>query len=358
MKKSYKIKFSLSSRNYDFLQLFMMIIIGFAQLNLKLLILLVPIWIYLVFYSLKSIAYKNSIDRNNLFLYLFFLMWLIILIRPQIQNEEFNLEVLCLFTVILIGIVMSFAPKRKEIDIVNGVLYITSIISIITLISKKTGNLFFGLIREIPYYNRILGGFSGPNELANFLNIIIAYAFSKHFLEKKIKGIYILVIPIYINILLTYSRGGYIGILVTMFIIIIIILSKQENQKTLKIIISIILFLTLSYIVVFVMIPKMADIRSTVSGELDSSFFNSRNYIFEYTKELFLQKPIFGHGLGATAEYPTIYGNLTPHNTFYLFAIDGGIVGIFGILYMYFIILKLSLTKKLYPESVGLLMYY
>ncbi|WBW99451.1 O-antigen ligase family protein [Oceanirhabdus sp. W0125-5] len=122
------------------------------------------------------------------------------------------------YVILLIIIGYDYCEDKWIKTLINLIVLVMIIECVIGIIQFSTGLFMIrAFSKEICGFNKIHGTFENPNTYAGFLVLlfypIAVYSFQKIFIEKK-KRYYILLLLILINLVLTMSRNGIIGIVV------------------------------------------------------------------------------------------------------------------------------------------------
>ncbi|MDD5527473.1 MAG: O-antigen ligase family protein [Patescibacteria group bacterium] len=195
-------------------------------------------------------------------------------------------------------------------------------------------------------YNRVFGTFAHPNLLAFYLLLVLALCFVIFLVSDK-KKISVLLYAsaaglFLITLAFTYTRSAWLGLL-----ILVIMLGITRYRKFL---IIALLFLSLSY---FSIEQINARVQSFANNDPSSSI-QWRLQLWQDSFGYFLQKPLLGYGVGTSNEI--ILQNRGPqagspdaHNDYLRIALDAGLIGLFGFLFL--IIALLSSLIKIYHRQ-------
>lgn len=205
---------------------------------------------------------------------------------------------------------------------------------------------------------RAFGTFVHSNEFAAFLILPLSISLTLFFLDKEYK--YRKYLPLFILIqgvalLLTFSRGGWMGFLLSFTIIGY----YSKVYKRISSLVVVLLFLLMG-IFLHGAFPEM----DLIPGNFTARLFSVEKYQkdpamepryvrWEYFYKRSLEKPFLGHGTIAdesTIEYFGDYA-VSPHNTYLSIAVKRGYIAV-GIIVI--IIIKLVVgAKKVYVSSYG-----
>lgn len=225
---------------------------------------------------------------------------------------------------------------------------------LIDFYSKKLGPVFWGqafssLVSEYPSWffsasgrplMRAFGLFPDPHMMSFFLGLILPIAFALAlFLKKGQKRLLALCFLAFAALLLTFSRGGYFGIIAAGLVVLLLAQRFLVAKKRRIVLAGLILAL---FILVFFARPALVRLASSFSVSEGSSA--GRLAIWQGSFKIFLAHPVLGVGLG---NYPkevnpqALYRSpITSHNLYLDIASETGIFGlaiwlflIFGSLY-------------------------
>jgi len=285
----------------------------------------------IVYFFIKFVQVAQSkgvkLNINHLLLVL---LWFIIIISLVKFNQNTNIEFFIEFFWLSIGlIILSFIIVLKWLNSkeILDILVSTSTIMGIIIVTGYFLGFSINHLFSAPYAGtRLVGGLDGPNELAAFNLLPFTYSLNMMLYQKKMRKKYILnVIVTAIVIVLTWSRGGFIGMCLALVISIIIYLRRHFRIK------NILQFIILALIIVVLInsyvIPNFVNIRKNASGRLGA---------VPLMVETIKKRPVFGWGLGTFNEN-TELSNATPHNGYIFILYAGGILSF--ILYSIFLYL-------------------
>lgn len=151
------------------------------------------------------------------------------------------------------------------------------------------------------------------------------------------KSAYILAVLVIANIARSFSMGG--SIMVTMFVLIVILLSRGWNDVKMnrleKVILSLIrnylLVLAVYFLVFYVIIvlPSNPYISAFLENYLHKTAdFSGRTPIWLKSLDEVGRNPVIGYGLLTSSEYMKFTGGyVNPHNTILTYLLEGGLIG-------------------------------
>lgn len=190
---------------------------------------------------------------------------------------------------------------------------------------------------------RMIGTSIDPNIFVLFNSLFFFY-----FIERKHKVGIVLSIT---TILLTFSRGGYISVVLPLLLSLL----AFENKGRAKSIIGILLTsLTVPFILNFLFNIDIWKIINNRFLSLGSDQGSGRYEIWDNALQLFWDFPIFGIGIYNFQQYNLQYFNdfHYPHNTYLEVLVESGIIGfILYITLLLTFIFKLYELQKAKPET-------
>jgi putative inorganic carbon (hco3(-)) transporter len=182
-------------------------------------------------------------------------------------------------------------------------------------------------------FSRINGTFVNPVQFGHYLAImsllaVVMWIYS----ERKIRRqILIYVTFSLFCLIMTYTRGAWIGFIAGIFGLIL--LTKSLSRKSL---IIIILSLTILMAVIFLPNIKTLLISSFDIENPELSSVASRIYIWKKALLAFIEKPWLGHGLRQSY----IILNIEPHNDYLRVLLELGVIGLLQFLWIIYLMLS------------------
>lgn len=173
-------------------------------------------------------------------------------------------------------------------------------------------------IVELPYGVRAYSTFSNPNLMAKYLVLVAPFVAAYNFMEKRktytIIGRVCLVLT-YIGVIFSFSRGGYLALILLAFALIIIHLKKKF--------LSILLYGTGALL----LLPSAVIDRLSAINRV-----GERELIWKYTIERISSSFIFGYGAGTQPTYEFLHGlNIQAahaHNVVLQLLLEGGVIAL------------------------------
>jgi O-antigen ligase len=210
---------------------------------------------------------------------------------------------------------------------------------------------------------RAIGLFPDPHMLAFYLGLALPFCLVMFVFEKKYRWwLLIAFCLLFTVLLLTFSRGGYLGVLGGLLVVFLAVWPQIRNKER-KFIVS-----------VFLMgVVCLAFFGGSVTGRFFSSFNLSegsnlgRLQIWQNSWEIFKEKPIGGVGLGnysLALNFAQDYRNpVTSHNLYFDILVELGVFGLLIWLWLFGSAIKISWQNRksipvLAVGSLGSLVYF
>lgn len=311
------------------------------------------VWIILLFIFIYEIIEFIKSDKKIQLKKLIILNSLIITVLSMCRSKyltgiEIQIEIYWLFFGIIM-LLLTTLSKDKRLEIGDCVLNITLFIGILDLIGMFFNNDIFGLL-NLPYgRGRLVGGFDGPNEIGNFMVLILTYSLATHFYRKKIKFIELKIIPLILCIIFSWSRSALLVLIIVLIFTVVISLKKAEKKRrNVLVIIYVLIILLTMFLAIEFIFPKFQYVRQTSS---------SRDYIIDSILNSDKKDLLLGTGIGS---YSSVIGsvNTTPHSEYLFFLISGGIIGVILLLLFFCYLISNAKRKKMYPELYTLMFFF
>lgn len=283
---------------------------------------------------------------NSRYFFLFLLVCAItILFTPdKIVGLRLIIKFASFFIIYLLAVAV-LNSKKQIIRLIHFIFFsaiMPCLVGFFQLITRKGD-----YSHEFP--NRIFSTFSHPNTYAFYLVMLLpmalaVYLHHKEFSKAKILlGIYCLVLGF--SMIITYTRGAWIG-----FLFALIIIGFRYKK----------IFIILPFILVLILFlfPEISNRLQDLFDPLDrsTSSFAGRLIIWKETVHLFLNHPFIGHGIGSFPIYAEeiLKKEQYAHNDYLRVAIETGIIGLFAYLLLLFNILRNAIItcRKLYDRYI------
>ncbi|WP_202710517.1 O-antigen ligase family protein [Sporosalibacterium faouarense] len=308
--------------------------------------------IYLIYYIIDG-DFKFNYTPANIFLLIFgILVFLntVLSIDPNGSFRDFSLHMASL------GMIFVFTNSRKtkqDMYLINVVLVLVALTVSIYGISQYVNGVEMGSGWVDPTQNpdlttRVFATFENPNLLAEYLIMIFPVGLALIFYNKSIfKRLFFSAATfiILITIGLTYSRGGWLGLMVGIIVFLFLV-----NRKALLALIPVgmvgVLFLPAS------IIHRVM----TLGSFQDTSIIYRLNLL---SKSVNIVKDFWYSGIGLgyipfQQIIPLYIRTMAPyhtHNLYLQIAIEMGVVGIIVFLLLIFSLMKMSIKLSFNSES-------
>ncbi|MHA4741411.1 O-antigen ligase family protein [Dyadobacter sp. MSC1_007] len=288
----------------------------------------------LAFFSLTVLLYflfaKNLGDaiaqlRDHIFTIVLFIAMYSCPLNQKQASEILNTFIVSAFLSCIGGLLQQFmynvpiSTIKGSIDFIDEAGYIQY---------KTVSSRIMGL-------ERMSGLFSGPNDFGLYCSFMLCVCIYALFNKNKINvspklkpWITVTLLLLFICLLLSFSRAGWVLSIIT---IVYLVVTKAINFNP-KIIIGIGLTLFVAATIIFITVPKAADIiNASLSGKEASAA--ARTGLLQKGMETILSEP-FGHGL-ATADSRSSRRDFFVESAFLNIAYEIGIVGLLSLIFFH-----------------------
>lgn len=322
----------------------------------------------LVLLSLGSLFLKAIVDdtfefkksRVNLWVLLFILVYFFSAITSISTLENRNIFMLtCAFILFYFVIINTVDTKKKINTLIYMFIISATISSIYGLYQYKFGDVYSQIWLDMNMFEdikmRVYSTFENPNVFGEYLLLVVPINFAVLFDEKKISNKFLILIMLAINtlaLILTFSRGCWLGILVA---IAILLLSIDRR------------FIALGILGLFIapfILPESIINRFTSIGNMGDTSTSYRVAIWMGTIAMLKDYWFSGVGLGITSfnkVYPVYAysGAATEHshNLYLQLIAENGLIGIimfFGIIYNFYKETIISACQKKKIVLIGI----
>lgn len=267
--------------------------------------------------------------------------------------------------VFLFFIVFETINTRQKIKNILLVMFSSAFLVGIDGIFQYFTHKDFLRYRTMPFKNRINAPFYTPNDLGAYLVPLTILSLSANFLYFKNRVIRVLmrIVPVLLfsNLILTFSRGAWLGLIVGLIFMASIVLFLK-NKKTLLIPSLLIILIIIVFLPLRSDIPLSKILDFTDAGSVD------RKGLWIIAWNMIKAKPILGHGIGTFMHNFKYYNNIGyshsvsyAHNCYLQMAAEIGIIGLLAFLWLIVILFKnfIKIIKnnrtKLDPIFLGLI---
>lgn len=297
--------------------------------------------IILKFHSRKPLGIPSSMNKA-LGLYVFFLVVSIcISTKPYLGTRYFLAKTLEYLAIYLI--VIDTFSTRKRLGIVTSVLFASIFLVMIdAMVQYFTGFEF--LRHRIAVAGRISGPFEFPDEFGNYLAAVLPIVLvlaSSRFRSRSVRFLSaIALVPLFLVFFANATKGAWFGF----FISLLFVLFLHKDKR-------IIFFVPALLFVVFVFLSPVFKIHIKEQFSSTNLSMVHRFSLWQTGWNMFMARPIFGHGLGTyMSNYnayrvvdPTIAGSggiWYAHNSYLQMLAETGIFGLCAFVYLVFSSLK------------------
>ncbi|MDB4234578.1 O-antigen ligase family protein [Alphaproteobacteria bacterium] len=210
---------------------------------------------------------------------------------------------------------------------------------------------------------RIAGLFGDEWVIGSFLSRILPVVFFLYFINlKNLNNFYnfffvITIIISFVTIILSGERAAYLYGLISLLFFIILFIKNKIFKSRFKPLLLLFIFIFISSLP-FIMNKTTDRLLSNISTHT-SLDLNTNHYLAYYNSayEMFLDKPILGHGPKSFRivcdDYKNydIGCNIHPHNTYFQLLSEVGILG-FIFIFIFFIYISLNIIKILLKKNI------
>lgn len=245
------------------------------------------------------------------------------------QSSFVMLQFMIAFGVFMSALLVAVNSPERLKNFITVMMVVTGYIVIRGFISRQPlgGNEFMFAFDEATAANY----FSNPNDLAMFVVMMIPFIYfsllnKQEFWGKALHTI--LLLSSIALVILTFSRGGFLGLIVTL------VACTWYSRKTIGvqkvIVMGVVLGLLLSFFIGKAIIDSWMGEMSTTSS-LDQGTSHTRLELWKTSFEIFLDNPM-GIGAGSTPYYMREYSNgdlnNVSHSIWFSTLVEEGVIGI------------------------------
>jgi len=254
---------------------------------------------------------------------------------------------LSLFVLYLLGTAILRRKKRSR-TLINAVLLSTIIPLCIGLYQAvaMTGNL-----SATPGFNRIFALEGHPNSYGAYCMIMFLFSLTVYFyLDRSALKYFsfVLLIPLSFSLILTFSKGSWIGTAAAVAIFLAMSLRKFNTNNT----ILFALFMAAMLLAISLFTPElMKKLRHLIDAALVSLCWRIRLWRFHFNN--FLAHPLTGNGLGTSSLMAKVYLGYpkAPHNDYVRLLAEVGIFGFAAYIMLLVSLLRFSILQ--YRKNIG-----
>ncbi len=285
----------------------------------------------------------NPLDSfMNMGILVFMLIGLISVINSPIYEIAFHgLVSKVLEWFIIYFLILEVFNKKKYLMLALTVLIITAFSTVLDSFWQyyfTQKDIFFG--HTLGAGLRATAAFKTPNGLAAYLTLFVPIAISFVFYAKRkiIKVLFLLISFLSMwSLMITFSRGGFLGILVGLFFFVYFwILQRKVVKRKYKIIMIVAVLLVCLLSIYILMNSHVVDLLNR-KGTAES-----RISIWVESMQLVKDRPVFGHGINTYMRIFQAYRRVPSssptfaHNCYIQMAMEVGILGLVAFLFIIF----------------------
>jgi O-antigen ligase len=330
---------SILQRTLDFSLLSLPIALTFSRALVEVLLVLVILsWVLL-----QIILRKNPFKKNPIILPFFF-FWISGVISVVVSKYWVrSLEELLNHSeyIFLTLIALDRFRQSRNLNVFTQITLLSAfVVSLDGLFQFFFGFDFIRMQQtsQIQGAIRLTASFSHPNSLAAYLAMVIPFVLGAFYQNRR--WIYIILLPLLIfTIIFTYSRGAWIGLAVSLFVFA----SLQDR----KLILALMALGLLSW---FFLPDSLLD-RIKDIYNLENATTKMRFELWKEAWNLFLQKPIFGHGLKT---FSLLLEKGYAHNCYLQMLVELGLFGFLSFVSILIVFFRYVLGKNSRGLSLGL----
>lgn len=292
-----------------------------------------------------ALAKRSNLDVRSLACFLVWCAMIVYLIRPMYAADvEAAIEAswLTLGAVVLLASTVSAGNVEVNPSVVYNAAFMGAVLIVLSML---TGSTLGGLVNLAYAGTRQVGGFDGPNEMGAFHVLGLSLMLGEHLFRSRVSLFPIKAAVFATAVVFSWSRGAF-AVLVIMYVLSFCwVLLKLKGQRRVRYALGFILVAAILVVLFFrVLEPMLRSVRRNAGD---------RWYLFHTVWEIFNLNPVFGHGLGSYW-FLSDAMNVTPHSTYFLFTVSGGLVGLALIVGLYVYWIGLAVRKGMYPEALAL----
>jgi O-Antigen ligase len=239
--------------------------------------------------------------------------------------EELRKRILSVFFVCMMYIIY----QQKSLTQVKYALLAVVLLSIGNNFYELLNPGAFGLVNS----GRPAGFYLNPNKTACAL--VLGMLFTVDIIKKPYRWLYILLVGI--GVLLTFARGGIIGWIVC---VAILIASRIVSDKRRTVLLPMLVLFTF-----LIIANPLKLLGGYFEGGMDSSYSNvlsrleqfqtpsledesarDRSSVAKYAWKMFGDRPFWGHGLSSTNKWTV--ADISTHNMYLYYMVDHGVIGL------------------------------
>lgn len=272
------------------------------------------------------------------------------------QTRFFALQLLALTA--FLSLLYHYAATEKRLHVLVDTVVAVAVASAIFGILRQTAQHQTGFLLPLLKQNQGFAQFINKNHFAYLMEMALGLAIGLIIAGgSKQRLIQVaLLLPIWVALVLSNSRGGIIAMLAQVTIAALFLL----RTATLKLAVAVVLVAGVLFGTIWVGGERLVTNFSAAGNELTATATDgaSRNEIWRATLKMFAAHPLFGAGLGAywigITAYHDASGVLTPqeaHNDYLELLSSGGVIGL--ALGIWFVSVVIRLARRNLNTDTG-----
>lgn len=344
---------------YIILVIFMLIIYSNATVIRRYLIIMYPL--LLVFIIADVALYKKKLHINFIDVLWYLIILYLLISLPFSYDFKESLIYIIYYVIMIIVMILLKSSKNIQLGLIKTFYIVAILYSVITLIAFFNHNLIINHFSFLFDYDRLLrikteisrNAFSGLAGEVSYNMFTIAVGFgiviSNLLVSKRLsKFNTVLVIIMAVSLLLTQKRSVIVVLfLILAFMIIVLRKNRAATKRTFKILLALVAIA----IVVVIVFPDVLRVFNRFFVD-DKLYLSGRNELWAYAKDMFLDRPLFGYGVGSYNIYCNnmgyFSGALHAHNIYIQMLAETGIVGfmLFMVAFISSLLKTVEITRK------------
>lgn len=295
--------------------------------------------IFVILLLFISIIKRKIIIPNNrvirIFLLYIYVMLMSLVLSQNIGGIDEWIKYISLLSMYILAYEFSMQDQIYGMKIIKIIIFSSVMPLTFGLYQIITNRLYVGP----EGFGRVNSTFVHPNQFAFYIIIVIICCSIMLMTQKKKKLIIISILALSIlELVLTYTRGAWVGLAIAFGIAIIRMKYKGKYKFAPLIIAAILIFGN-------TILDRFSGI---FSSQKEVSSLATRLYIWKNMIAEAIKSPFFGHGLGSFTDYSNMIlkWKIEAHNDYLKIFFETGIVGL-----IVFILLMLSIIKNLKSKN-------
>jgi len=341
-----------------------------------------------ILYSISLVVYVNNTSKTYIENYFAYIVLFIFIVQFIFIYKKFYLHKIYVtfFLFIFLSLIgLFFYPNAESFDLLKSIfqIFVFSIIIYNILIYNNSSlsleiGLVFGLLYSVyigyfvgrDYFagamvQRYAGSLENPNHYAFMLTVAILFLIRRFLSFKELKINYKIINWILVSLILVFSYEVVFYALSRQGILIVLLLltflfyqtfkdSRLVGRMFITIISIIFIYLTFNLVINNPLLyNRLGSLFTFFGGKGEFAVDNSLYYRFRYMVDaysLWLDKPIFGHGLH---QFKYVNQSGVSHNNFLEILVNNGVVGFISYYSIYIYIFLSYFEIKKYNKIDG-----